>query len=245
MIVNQAFAHRFWPNENPVGKHIVVGRQTGSEVVGVAGNVNNRGLALQPQPQLWLPFPQLPWGNMNLLVRTAADPPSLVSSVRAQIAAIDSDQPVTNVQTVDELMDGSRAQPRFFMLLLGIFSAAAVVLVVVGIYGVLAYTVAQRRQELGIRLALGAEKSDILRMVVRQGLTLAAIGIAFGLGAALLFSWLMASVLAGILYKIGARDLTTFLIAPLIFLAIAVFASYLPARRATLVDPNEALRSSN
>lgn len=245
VIVNQAFAHRFWPNENPVGKHIVVGRQTGSEVVGVAGNVNNRGLALQPQPQLWLPFPQLPWGNMNLLVRTAADPHSLVSSVRAQIAAIDSDQPVTNVQTVDELMDGSRAQPRFFMLLLGIFSAAAVVLVVVGIYGVLAYTVAQRRQELGIRLALGAEKSDILRMVVRQGLTLAAIGIAFGLGAALLFSWLMASVLAGILYKIGARDLTTFLIAPLIFLAIAVFASYLPARRATLVDPNEALRSSN
>jgi putative ABC transport system permease protein len=243
IIVNQAFAKRFWPNENPLGKHVVVGRQPASEVVGVAGNVKNRGLALDAQAQIYIPFPQLPWGNMNLLVRTATDPHSMVSSVRAQIAAIDPDQPVTNIKTVDELMDASRAQPRFILLLLGLFSAAALVLAIVGIYGVLAYSVAQRRQELGIRLALGAEKSDILRLVVRQGLTLTLIGVGIGLIGALALSWIMASMLSGLLYKISARDLTTFVLAPVAFMVIATFASYFPARRATKVDPNEALRS--
>lgn len=242
VIVNQALAHRYWPNENPIGKHIVMGRQPASEVVGVAADVKNRGLALDPQVQLYFPFSQLPWGNMNLLVRTAANPHAMVSAVRAQIAAIDSDQPVTGIQTVDELMDGSRAQPRFILLLLGVFSVAALVLAIIGIYGVLAYSVAQRHQELGIRLALGAEKSDILRLVVGYGLTLAAAGIAIGLVASLVLSWLMAGFLSGFLYKIGARDLTTFVLAPLVFLVIALLASYFPARRATQVDPNEALR---
>jgi len=118
------------------------------------------------------------------------------------------------------------------------------VLAIVGIYGVLAYSVAQRRQELGIRLALGAEKSDILRLVVGQGLTLTMIGVGIGLVLALALSWLMASMLSGVLYKISSRDLTTFVLAPVIFMVIALFASYLPARRATQVDPNEALRGS-
>ena len=244
VIVNQALARRYWPNQNPIGKHIVMGRQPASEVVGVAVDVKNRGLALDPQVQLYFPFSQIPWGNMNLLVRTATDPHGMVSAVRGQIAAIDSDQPVTSIQTVDELMDGSRAQPRFILMLLGVFSAAALVLAIIGIYGVLAYSVAQRRQELGIRLALGAEKSDILRLVVGYGLTLAGMGIVIGLVFALALSWVMASVLSGVLYKISARDLTTFAIAPLVFLLIALVASYLPARRATQVDPNEALRSN-
>jgi putative ABC transport system permease protein len=243
IIVNQAFAKRFWPNENPLGKHVVVGRQPASEVVGVAGDVKNRGLALDAQAQIYIPFPQLPWGNMNLLVRTATDPHSMISAARAQIAAIDPDQPVTNIKTVDELMDASRAQPRFILLLLAIFSAAAMVLAIVGIYGVLAYSVAQRRQELGIRLALGAEKSDILRLVVQQGLTLTLIGVGIGLVGALALSWIMASMLSGLLYKISARDLTTFVLAPVVFMVIAILASYFPARRATKVDPNEALRS--
>jgi putative ABC transport system permease protein len=127
--------------------------------------------------------------------------------------------------------------------LLGVFSAAALVLAMIGIYGVLAYTVAQRRQEMGIRLALGAEKSDILRLVVGQGLTLAVCGIVIGLIGALALSWIMASMLTGILYQVGARDLGTFVIAPAIFLVIALCASYLPARRATQVDPNQALRN--
>lgn len=244
LIVNQALARRYWPNQNPVGKHIAVGRQPASEVVGVVADAKNRGLALDAQPQIYMPFPQLPWGNMNLLVRTATDPHAMVPAVRAQIIAIDSDQPITNIQTVDELMDGSRAQPRFVLLVLGIFSAAALVLAIIGIYGVLAYSVAQRRQELGIRLALGAEKTDILRLVIGQGLTLAAAGVVIGLIAALASSWAMASVLSGVLYKISARDLTTFVLAPVAFLVIALFASYLPARRATQVDPNEALRGS-
>jgi putative ABC transport system permease protein len=244
VVVNQALARRYWPNQNPIGKHIVLGRQPASEVVGVAADVNNRGLALDPAVQLYFPFSQIPWGNMNLLVRTASEPHGMVSAIRAQVAAIDSDQPVTNIQTVNELMDSSRADPRLFLSLLGALSAVALVLAIIGIYGVLAYSVAQRRQELGIRLALGAEKADILRMVVGYGLKLAVIGIAIGLMVSLALSWIMASTLSGLLYKISARDLTTFVFAPVAFLVISLVASYLPARRATEVDPNEALRGS-
>jgi putative ABC transport system permease protein len=239
VIVNQTCARRFWPNENPVGKTIVVGRgPVPAEVVGVAADIKNRGLDQDTQEQLYLPFAQLPWGNMNLLVRTAVAPKSIISAIRAQVAAVDPDQPVTKIQTAEELMDNSRSQPRFTMLLLGVFSATALALAVIGIYGVLSYSVAQRRQEFGIRLALGAEHGDILRMVVRQGLTLAMVGIAIGLIAGLLLTRLMASML----YKVGALDLTTFLLAPLLFLGIALLASYLPAWRATKVEPTEALR---
>jgi len=238
VIINEALARRFFPNQNPIGRHIVVGRQTASEIVGVAGDVKNSGLAQEPQVQLYFPFAQLPWGNMNLLVRTAGDPHNMVGSIRAQISAADSDQPVTEIKTVDELMNGSLTQPRFAMFLLSMFSAIALVLAVVGIYGVLAHSVAQRRQELGIRMALGAEKSDILKLVVRQGIQLTAIGVLIGLVAAAALTRLISSLL----YKVGAWDATTFLIAPLIFLAIGLLASYLPARRAITVDPTEALR---
>jgi putative ABC transport system permease protein len=240
VIVNESFARRFWPDQNPVGKRVIVGRgPTPSEVVGVAADVRNRGLAQSPQAQLYLPFPQLPWGNMNLLVRTAVAPLSLAPAVRAQISAVDADEPVVNIQTVDDLMDNSRAQPRFTMVLLGIFSATAFLLAAIGIYGVLAYSVAQRRHELGIRVALGAGRGNILSLVIRRGLTLTLAGIAIGLAAALFLTRLMASML----FEIGDRDPTTFIIAPLIFLAVALLASYLPAQRATKVDPMEALRA--
>jgi len=180
------------------------------------------------------------WGNMNLLVRTATSPQSITSAVREQISSVDPDQPVTSIQTVDELMDSSRAQPRFTMVLLGVFSATALTLAIIGIYGVLAYSVAQRRHELGVRLALGATSADILRMVVGQGLVLAVTGIAIGLVAALLLTKLMSSML----YRVGTRDPAAFALAPLVFLCIALLASYLPARRATKVDPIEALRES-
>jgi len=240
VIINETFARRFWLNQNPVGKHIIVGRRDPAEVVGVAADVRNRGLAQDTEAQLYLPFPQLAWGNMNLLVRTAVPPQSLTHEVRAQIAALDPDQPVTNIQTVGDLMDSSRAQPRFTTQLLGVFSATALILAMIGIYAVLAYAVAQRRQELGIRLALGAERSDILRLVVRQGLTLAVIGVAIGLIAALLVTRFMSSML----YQVSAHDATTFVVGPVIFLFTALLASYLPARRAARVDPTEALRDS-
>lgn len=239
VIVNETFVLRFWPGQNPLGKHVIIGRwPQGAEVVGVAGDIRNNGLAEEPRAQVYIPFPQLPWGNMNLLVRTTVPPKSMTSSVRGQILAIDPDQPVTGIQTIEDLMDSSRAQPRFTMLLLSLFSLAALALAIIGIYGVLAYSVAQRRHEMAIRLALGAEHGDILRLVVRQGLLLAIAGIIVGLIAALLMTRLM----AGLLYDIGARDVLTFVLAPLIFLVVAVLASYIPARRATKLNPVEALR---
>ncbi len=239
VVVNETFARRFWPDQNPVGKHIIVGRWPApAEVIGVAADIKNKGIDQETQPQLYLSFPQLPWGNMNLLVRTVVPPQSITSAVRAQIAAVDSEQPVTKIQTVDDLMDKSRAQPHFTMLLVGTFSFTALALAVIGIYGVLSYSVAQRRQEFGIRLALGAERGDILRLVVRQGLLLATAGIALGLMVALLVTRMMSSML----YKVGARDAITFVSTPVVFLCIALLASYVPARRATKVHPIEALR---
>jgi putative ABC transport system permease protein len=240
VVANESFVKRFFPNQNPIGKRVSVGRWPPAEIVGVAADIKNKGLAQDTQPQLYLSFPQIPWGNMNLLVRTETTPDSMASSVRAQVASIDPDQPVTGIQSVEELLDSERAQPRFTMLLLATFSASALILAVIGIYGVLAYSVEQRRHELGIRMALGAERGDILRMVVRQGLLLSAIGIAIGLIGALIATKLMSSLL----YGIGARDIETFSIAPVLFLVIALLASYLPARRATKVDPLEAMRGS-
>jgi putative ABC transport system permease protein len=239
VIVNETFARRFWPDQNPLGKHIVVGRwPIPAEVIAVAADIKNKGLDQNTQPQLYLPFAQLPWGNMNLLVRTAVAPQTMISAVRAQVAAVDPDQPVTKIQTVEEIMNDSRSQPRFTMLLLGAFSATALALAVIGIYGVLSYSVAQRRQEFGIRLALGAEQADILRLVVRHGVMLTITGIAIGLLAAVLLTRLMSSML----YKVGTLDLATFLLTPLLFLCVALLASYLPARGATQVNPIEALR---
>ncbi len=241
VMVNETFARRFWGNQNPVDRHIVVGRgPAASLVIGVAADIKNNGLAQDTQAQLYLPFAQLPWGDMNLLVRTMAPPQSLTSAVRSAISSVDPDQPVAGVQTVDELVASSLAQPRFTMLLLGIFSVTALALSIIGIYGVLSYWVAQRRYELGIRLALGAQRADILRVVVRQGFVLAIAGIAIGLAAALLLTRLMSSML----FNVGTHDLTTFAVAPLVFLSIALLASYLPARGATRVDPIEALRGN-
>jgi putative ABC transport system permease protein len=241
LIVNDAFARRFWPNQNAVGKHVIVGRgPIASEVIGVATDVKNKGLAEETQAQVYIPFAQLPWGNMNLLVRTDVAPQSMAAAVQKQISAVDADQPVTSIQTLDEVMNSSRAQPRFTMLLLAAFSLAALALAVIGIYGVLAYSVAQRRHEMAIRLALGAERGDIMRLVVGQGLLLAVAGTAMGLIAAFLMTRLMSSML----YGVSARDLMTFALAPGVFLGIALLASYVPARQAMKLDPVEALRQS-
>ena len=239
VVANESFARQFWPGQQAVGKKIWIGRRPQPAlVIGISADVRNRGLEKDPQVQLYLPYPQLPWSDMNLLVRTDLPPQETIGAVRAQIATIDSAQPLTEVQTAAELIDSSRAQPRFMMLLLGGFSATALILAIMGIYGVLSYSVAQRRQEFGIRIALGAHREDILRMVMRQGLELVLVGIGMGIGAALMLTKLLGSVL----YRTGSRDLATFAVAPLLFLVIAVLASYLPARRATKVDPVETLK---
>ncbi len=240
VIVNETFARQFWPAENPVGKHVLIGRRPQpAEIVGVAADIRNKGLAQDTQPQLYLPFPQLPWGDMNLLVRTAVPPLSMAAAVRAQISAIDPDQPVSAIQTVDDLIDSSRSQPRFTTVLLGIFSAVALVLAVIGLYAVLAWSVTQRRQELGIRLALGAGRGDIVWLVVRQGLILVSAGVGVGIILALLLTRFMTSAL----YKTTAHDLVAFAFAPILFLCIALLACYLPAHRASEVDPIESLNA--
>jgi putative ABC transport system permease protein len=239
VIANESFARRFWPEQNPIGKQVVVGRGPNpSEVIGVAADTRNQGLERPSQAQLYLPFPQLPWNNMNLLVRTETPPLSIVPAMRAQLAAVDPEQPLSNIQTVEDLMDSSRAQPRFTMLLIAIFSATALVLAMIGIYGVLSYSVAQRRQEFGIRLALGANHADILNLVMRQGLLVSIAGIGIGLGAALLLTQFASSML----YDVANLDPLTFIAATLALFTIAQLAGYFPARRAAKVDPMQALR---
>jgi putative ABC transport system permease protein len=239
VVVNETFARQYWPGENAVGKHVAIGRRPQpAEVVGIAADIKNKGLEQSTQPQLYLPFPQLPWSDMYLLVRTDLPPRSIASAVRAQIAAVDSDQPVIKVQTVDDLLDNARTQPRFLLILIGAFAATALVLAVIGIYGLLSYSVAQRRQEFGIRLALGAERRDLLHLVLRRGLTLTATGIVLGLAAALLLTRFVSSLL----YQVGTRDWITFVAAPAVFLCIAFAASYLPAQRAMRANPIEAIK---
>jgi predicted permease len=240
VMVNQSLAQRFWPNEDPIGKKVWPGLQTTPcLVVGVLGDVKNVGLAAETNPEVYLPFPQLPWPLMNLSLRTAsADPGRLIPAVRREVSKIDKDQPITGAQTLEQLVANATAQRRFSMLLLTAFSATALILAIVGIYGALAYSVAQRTAELGVRMALGADRADILTMVVRQGLSLALAGVVLGVAGAMLLTRVMSSML----YKVSAGDPATFVLSAALFLAVASLASYLPARRATQVDPTEALR---
>jgi putative ABC transport system permease protein len=239
VIANEAFVRQFWPNANPLDQHVTIGRRLiPAQVIGVAADVKNKGLEQDTQAQLYLPFPQLPWGKMNLVLRTEGPPQGVISAVRAQIAAVDPDQPLTDVQTVDTLIDSARAQPRFLLALVAGFAGLALVLAVIGIYGVLSFSVAQRRQEFGVRMAMGADRADVLRLVLRQGFRLAIVGVMVGLGAAFVATKLLASML----YKTGQHDAATFIAAPLVLVMVALVASYLPARRATRVNPIDALR---
>ena len=182
-LVNETLARRYWPRENPVEKHILLGRIVQPlEVVGVLGDIRNLNLAADVQPEVYLPFAQLPWPTMNLVIRTAGDPRAFAGAIRTLILALDRDLPVTGIQSMDEVLEAGAAQPRLATSLLGALAGAALLLAMVGIYGAIAYSVAERTQELGIRMALGAGRAEILRLVLRQGLMLALAGIALGLG---------------------------------------------------------------
>jgi predicted permease len=238
-IVNQTFARRFFPGQDAVGKHLWLGRRTApNEIVGIIGDVKNVSLSGDTQPEVDLPFPQLPWPGMNLEVRTAGDARALVAPIRVAVAAMDRDQPVTQVRTLGEVLDLARSQPRLMMLLLGVFAGSAFLLALIGLYGVVSYSVRQRTRELGVRVALGAGKSEIVGLVLRQGASLALAGIAAGIAISLVAVRYLASVLFGV----PARDPVTFALCPLLFLAAAIAASALPALRAARVDPSEALR---
>jgi len=242
-IIDETMARKFWPHEDPVGKRISFqrdrqGNPRWREVVGVVGHVKHRGLEGESPVQYYLPHRQFPIGSMFLVVRTAAEPTSFAASVRGVIRSIDKDLPVFRVTTMEQLVSDSMAQRRFSMLLLGVFAAVALVLAAVGLYGVMAYSVTQRTHEIGIRMALGARQSDVLKLVVGQGLVLAAIGLAIGLVAAFALTRLMATLLFGV----SAKDPVIFAGIALLLAAVAAVASYLPARRAMKVDPMVALR---
>ena len=239
-MVNQALVRRYWPNDNPIGKHIWLGPIIKPvEVVGVFNDEKNNGLGEDPAPEMFLPFPNLPWSHLRLSLRSASENPlALVPAVRQRLARIDSDQPITEVQTLEQILAQSRGQSKFTVALFGIFSALALVLAIVGIYGVISYTVAQRTQELGIRMALGATQTDVLKLVVGRGLMLAGVGIAIGLIAPFTLTPLMTSLL----YKVSPADPLTVAGSAILFLVAALLASYIPARRAMRVDPTVALR---
>jgi putative ABC transport system permease protein len=240
VIVNETMVNRFWPDEDPVGKRLTIPSLGADprEVVGVVADVKHSSLNAESGLEIYVPSLQKPLTIMALVVHTTSDPLLMTGAVRGAIQAVDRNQPVYDVKTMEQVVSESVSQPRLYTLLLGIFATLALVLAAVGIYGVMNYSVAQRTHEIGIRMALGAQRGDILRMVVGQGMLLALVGIVVGLVAAFLLTRVMETLLFGV----STRDLATFFIIPLVLAAVAFLSSYIPARRATRVDPMVALR---
>jgi len=238
-MINETLARLYFPNSDPVGKRLTLTRsQQTLEVVGVVGDMQRFGLGATVEPEIYWPYLQNPRWAIYFAIRASSDAASLVPSVRRRISGVDKDVLVSNMRTVDQLVSQSLRRPRFNMLLLGIFAAAALLLAAAGIYGVMSYTVTQNTREIGIRMALGAQASDVLKLIVGQGLTLALIGVAIGVVAALALTRLISNLL----YGVSATDPMTFAAISLLLLGVASLASYLPARRAMKVDPMVALR---
>jgi putative ABC transport system permease protein len=241
-LINATMARRFWPNEDPTGKRFHFGHPGSTEpwieIIGVVGDTKLYGLSNPSRLELYLPLQQSHPSDMFLVLRSAIDPASLTPAVREAVASIDKDQPVFNVNTMKQLVDDSVATRHITLVLLGLFSGLALLLAAIGIYGVISYSVQQRTHEIGIRMALGAQRRDVLRLVVGQGVKLAALGIAIGIAAAFGLTRLMASLLFGV----GAYDPVAFVTAAIILLLVAIAACYFPARRAIAVDPMVALR---
>ena len=242
-VISDTMARRYWPGEEPIGKRISPGRPESPNdwvsIVGVVQDVRQFDLIAEPKPQMYFTHQQAGFfAPRDLVVKTDVEPLSLAATVRKTVWEIDKDQPVSNINTMDEIAAESVARQRFSMLLLAIFAGVALLLAAVGIYGVMSYSVAQRRGEIGIRMALGAQKRDVLKLTVGRSLKLVLIGVAVGLVGAFMLTRLMSSLLFGI----RATDPTTFAAISLLFIGVALIASYLPARRATRVDPLVALR---
>jgi putative ABC transport system permease protein len=243
VIITETTARRLWPGEDPIGKRIA-GWSTEParkwvEIVGVVKDVRQFGLALDPKLQIYLPYDQAGFfAPRALIVRTEVEPLSLAGTVRKTVWEIDKDQPVSDISSMEEVVSESVARQRFSMLLLGVFAGLALLLAVVGIYGVMSYSVAQRTREIGIRMALGAQRSDVLKMTVVQGLPFVCAGVVIGLAAAFVLTRVMSSLLFGV----SPTDPLTFIAISLMLMLVAVLASYIPAFRATKIDPMFALR---
>jgi putative ABC transport system permease protein len=242
VVVSEKTARYFWPGQNPIGKRLKPGSTTSEspwrEVVGIVKDVRQNDFVAEPKMQMYMAHEQVGSFAANaVVVRTQVDPLSLGSAVRKIVWEIDKDQPVSDIRSMEEIVSSAVARQRFSTMLLGIFATLALVLAAVGIYGVMSYSIAQRTREIGIRMALGAQRSDVLKMVVGQGLKLVVIGVAIGLAAAFVLTRVMASLLFGV----SATDPLTFVIISFVLLGVALVASYIPALRATRVDPMVAL----
>jgi putative ABC transport system permease protein len=242
-IANDTMVRQYFPNEDPLGKRIRWARDTKVRwitIIGVVGDVKHFGLDVAEQPALYSPYTQIdPWKRwMTLVVRTQSDPVGMAGAVKRQIWKADSQLPITRVQTIDEVSAAWFGARRFTMGLLSLFAALALALAAVGIYGVMSYAVTQRTQEIGIRMALGARAPDVLKLVMREGMVLTLIGIVLGLGGA----FAVTRVIATLLFGVTTTDMATFAVGPFVLVVVALLACYLPARRATKVDPLVALR---
>jgi putative ABC transport system permease protein len=242
-VISESMARKLWPGDDPIGKRVKPGSSASEypwlTIVGVAKDVRQMDLIAAPKPQIYMSYMQFAFfPPQDLVVKTQVDPQSLAPMVRRTVWDIDKDQPVSNIRTMEEIFADSIARQRFSMLLLAIFAILALVLASVGIYGVMSYSVAQRTREIGIRMALGARRGDVLKLVVGQGLKLVLIGVAIGLAA----SFILTRVMSSLLFGVSATDPITFFVISLVLTSVAVLASYIPARRAVSVDPMVALR---
>jgi putative ABC transport system permease protein len=244
VIINESAAKRhFGSPAAAIGKRLSIWRDEKfmREIVGVVGDTKASSLTGESGAQIYVPHAQDPqWNFMAMVIRTAGDPAGFATTLRREVQALDKDQPIYNLRTMDEVVMNSLGTRRVSMQLFAVFACAALLLAALGIYGVMAYSVTQRTQEIGLRMALGAQKSDVLGLVIRQGMTLTVIGVVVGLAGA----FALTRVIGNLLYGVTATDPATFVAIPLLLLLVALLACYLPARRAARLDPTRALAQS-
>jgi putative ABC transport system permease protein len=238
VLINEALAHTYFANHNPIGRRIKVGDSLWAPIVGVVRDVRESGLETPSAPTMYFSYLQFPQNEMTLVISTSAPPMSIVGAVRAAIHSVDPNQPVYDVETMDQVVSNSISDRRFYLSLLGTFAVIAFALAIAGIYGVMSYAVTQRTREIGIRMALGARASSVRRLVVREGMMLVSAGIACGAVMSLLLTHLLSSLL----YGVSSTDPITFLCVAILLGGVALVASYVPARRAAAVDPTISLR---
>jgi putative ABC transport system permease protein len=244
-VINKRMADTFWPGQNPIGRRVQPGGGAPTDpwvtIVGVVEDTKNAGVDQAAGTELYLPYAQ-PVGSgtndMHIVLRTAGDPLSIVGSVRSMIQSMDPSLPVANVRLMDDVVSSAHSRPRFLTILLTLFSFVAVCIAVIGIYGIIAYSVARRTREFGLRLALGAQVKDVMQLVMKQGAMMTAVGMGCGIVGAFLFTRLMTHVL----YQVRATDPVTYVGVTVMLGAVALAACYIPAKRATRIDPAETLR---